>query len=177
MPIPAAQNKTEISLILLSEHDNGEITSVEEYIPSVDFLIKKLVKFVQSSICSLTKGSSFTQLSLAKNLAKIFTTNKHCMIICSLLIDFHEYSETIKLKTSPPFYIIPCHGYTNLSEQQTGQNNCSRFILSQYKLAKDAMCKSCFNIKIASQKRLKRKLLNEHNWVNPNSKCNWRYLS
>ena len=41
MPIPAAQNKTEISLILLSEHDSGEITSVEEYIPSVDFLIKK----------------------------------------------------------------------------------------------------------------------------------------
>ena len=115
-----------------------------------------------------------TQPSLSSYLNKACTSNVHFKNISSLLLDFHGYSNTVFLETNPPFYLIPCCQKTELPSPKQA---CSRFILSHYKITKNPTCSSCSESNKCSQKKVKRKERNEHDWIKPESKCNWRYLT
>ena len=91
-----------------------------------------------------------------------------------MLLDFHETSNTIELKTNPKFYFIPCRGVISST---SANNTCSKFTLSKYRYLVNPRCYSCvyedkkYNIKV------KRKERDEEKWIEPNSHCNWRYLT
>ena len=134
------KHSNEISTILLCQHQSGIISSVDEYIPTTDFLLKKLGKLIQSliSLCKDQTQSNNTTLSISLN--KACVSNKHFMNICSLLFDFHEYTETVKFETDPIFFLIPCCQRTN---ESSTEHSCSKMILSPYKLTKTKLCRSC----------------------------------
>ena len=132
MPNISFKDSTEISLMLLSQQDDGLITSVDEYIPPKKFLLKKLAKHIQSLITMcIGEKNNASNTALIQDLNRACFQNKHFVNISYLLYNFHEHSDTVKLETAPPFYLIPCSQKTNSSPLE---HVCSTFILSTKKL-------------------------------------------